>query len=90
MTKYIVQSGRLTVAVCAETAYDAAIEALQWWGADGADVTSVLTAEVTVSRAGSMRRGARFSTFEMQAHARGENPQVAWRRRLGELLEQPN
>ena len=32
MTQYVVHSGSLTIAISAETAYDAAIEALQWWG----------------------------------------------------------
>jgi len=95
MTKFEVLSGPMSITVCAETAYDAAIEALQWWGdctpaVQANDHRWSLAEEVTVRRVGSLRRGTRFATFEMIAHARGENPQAAWRRLLGEMLENPN
>lgn len=95
MTKYEVSSGPMLLTVIAETAYDAVIEALQCWG-ERLPATRVndhrcgLAEDVTVRRVGSTRRGMRFATFEMIAHARCENPQVAWRRLLGEKLENPN
>lgn len=95
MTQYVVHSGPLTVVISAETAYDAAIEALQWWGESpvielNADHRLCLEAELSVTRAGSNRRGARFSTFELLALSRGEEPKVAWRRLLTDLIENPN
>lgn len=92
MAKYVVYSGKLTVVVLAETAYDAAVEALQWWGDRaleenaGRDGAQALEPELTVQRVGSTRRGARFATFEMLACARGEEVQVAWRKRLEALV----
>jgi len=95
MTQYVVHSGPLTVVISAETAYDAAIEALQWWGESpvieaGENHRLCLDAELSVTRSGSNRRGARFSTFELLALSRGEEPKVAWRRLLGTMLECPN
>lgn len=95
MTQYVVQSGPLTVAISAETAYDAAIEALQWWGDSpvieaGKNHRLCLDPELTVCRAGSKRKGARFSTFELLALARGEEPKQAWRRLLRHLIDSPN
>ena len=57
MSKYIVYSGKLTIVVLAETAYDAAVEALQWWGdrpsetnagTDGADSTLQPVIEIRI------------------------------------------
>ena len=95
MTQYVVHSGPLTIVISAETAYDAAIEALQWWGDSpvievGKNHRLCLDAELTVCRSGSNRKGARFATYELIALARGEEPKMAWRRLLGNLLENPN
>lgn len=96
MSQYIVYSGKLTIVVLAETAYDAAVEALQWWGERaceinaGTDGAESLEPEMLVQRLGSSRRGARFATFEMLAHARGESLDVAWRKRLEALVPMAN
>ncbi len=95
MTQYVVHSGPLTIVISAETAYDAAIEALQWWGDSpvieaGKNHRLCLEAELSVTRAGSTRRGARFSTFELLALSRGEEPKMAWRKLLTNLIDNPN
>ncbi len=95
MTQYVVHSGPLTVVISAQTAYDAAIEALQWWGDSpvieaGKDHRLCLDAELNVSRVGSQRRGARFSTFELLALSRNEVPHQAWQRWLGDLMDNAN
>ena len=95
MTQYVVHSGSLTIAISAETAYDAAIEALQWWGDSpiiqaNDECRLCLDPELSVTRPGSTRRGARFSTFELLALSRGEEPKVAWRKRLSDLMDNPN
>ena len=96
MKRYIVQSGPLKVTIVAESAYDAALEAVRWWDdtqspADResnhrANLDAVI--EVRASRA---TRAARcFPTFNLLARASGESPSRAWERVLREKVGQVN
>ena len=87
MKEFFVQSGPLKITVIAEDAHEAAIEALQWWGADreAADLTDHrmdLDAQIEVRPMRSLGHGRRFATFPMLARARGEAAATAWERLL--------
>ena len=84
MFKYQVQSGPLKITLVAETAYDAALEAVRWWGRrtiklrEGEHRQS-LDADLTVQgREGSMKVRDRFATFNLLAEADGNAPEDAW------------
>jgi hypothetical protein len=92
MTEYVVQSGSLKIVLLAESAMEAAIEAVLRWGTG--DVThethrAGFAESVTVQRS---KRGVsrRFATFNVLAHARGECPSEAWRRLLARSVASPN
>jgi|GEM_PF-2200401 hypothetical protein len=85
MTEYVVQSGSLKIVLLAETALDAAIEAVLRWGhgePQSADAHRAgFDERIVVQRAkrGSQRH---FPTFNVLAYARGESAAQAWRRLL--------
>ena len=84
MFEYQVQSGPLKITLVAETAYDAAVEAVRWWGYRTARGTAAahrraLEAELFVrGTAGGNRIQERFSTFNLLAESEGQSAEVAW------------
>ncbi len=96
MFEYQVQSGPLKITLVAETAYDAAVEAVRWWGRRTARGTSAahrrtLEAELTVrSNEGGQRVRERFPTFNLLAESEGQVPEVAWEQLMELAIAQPN
>ena len=96
MKRYIVQSGPLKVAIVAESAYDAALEAVRWWDdaqslADReATHRANLDAVVEVRASRANRPSRLFPTFNLLARAAGESPARAWERVLREQVGQVN
>ena len=85
MTEYVVQSGSLKIVLVAETALEAAIEAVLRWGQGepaSADEHRAGFAERIVVQRGSRGLERRFATFNVLAYARGESARDAWRRVL--------
>lgn len=86
MYEYHIQSGPLKITLVAETAYDAAVEAVRWWGRRTTQVANHrrnLEAEIQVrGREGSARIRERFATFNLLAEADGEAPEIAWEQLL--------
>ena len=87
MKNYVVLSGPLNITIVAPTAYEAALEAVQWWGeghlpAAEADHRQNLAEliEVRADQPGS--RLKRFPTFNLLALSRGESAGAAWERLL--------
>lgn len=87
MKSYFVQSGPLKITIVAPSAYDAAIEAVQWWGAGqspeaNADHRRNLDEQVEVRPERRSQQAKRFATFNLLARAEGEIPSQAWARLL--------
>lgn len=86
MFEYSVQSGPLKITIVAETAYDAALEAVRWWGrrTKGGDTTHRRALEeiLAVRERGQRSSEERFPTFNLLAEAEGEAPENAWDRLL--------
>jgi hypothetical protein len=95
MKSYFVQSGPLKITIVAPSAYDAAIEAVQWWGEGqspdaGADHRRNLEEQVEVRPGRHSRQAKRFATFNLLARAEGEIPSQAWERLLQQSVCGPN
>lgn len=96
MKRYIVQSGPLKVSIVAESAYDAALEAVRWWddSQSPADHESNhranLDAVIEVRASRTTRPARCFPTFNLLARATGESPSRAWERVLREKVGQVN
>jgi hypothetical protein len=96
MQRYQVVSGPLKVTLVAETAYDAAVEAVNWWGrrvsaAHSADHRRQLEAEMQVrGREGNHRIHARFATFNVIAATEHESTESAWNRLLDSAVAHHN
>lgn len=91
MKSYFVQSGPLKITIVAPTAYDAAIEAVQWWGTgreeqSAADHRRNLSEQIEVRRGRKGRLAKRFPTFNLLAQAEGESASQAWERLLQEKV----
>jgi hypothetical protein len=84
MFKYQVQSGPLKITLVAETSYDAAVEAVRWWGErvqqmHGNSHRQALAEDLIVrGQEGSNRVFDRFATFNLLAEAAGQTPEEAW------------
>ncbi|MDX1947705.1 MAG: hypothetical protein SFU86_20075 [Pirellulaceae bacterium] len=94
MHSYFVQSGPLKITIVAESAYDAALEAVKWWDGDAAapdaQHRASLDAVTEVRSARSQRPSRLFPTFNLLARAAGESPSAAWTRVLEQHVGQPN
>ena len=91
MQNYVVLSGPLNITIVAPTAYDAALEAVQWWGeghlsAADADHRCNLDEQIEVRAEQRGSRLKRFPTFNLLAVSRGESPAQAWERLLQEKV----
>ena len=87
MLKYHVESGPLKITLFAESAYEAALEAVAWWG-DRCDANgepqhrNSLADEVRVSRDRQSGEAKRFVTLRLLAQSRGESLRKAWEQLL--------
>lgn len=96
MHSYFVQSGPLKITIVAESAYDAAVEAVKWWDnvdappVRDADHRASLDAVTEVRSARSQRPSRLFPTFNLLARAAGESPSQAWERVLQQHVGQVN
>lgn len=93
MTEYVVQSGSLKIVLVAETALEAAIEAVQRWGhgePSAADEHRAGFAERIVVQRGDRGGRRQFPTFNVLAYARGESASQAWQRLLERNVGSPN
>jgi hypothetical protein len=98
MHTYFVQSGPLKITIVADTAYDAALEAIRWWDAGDAVADNqsearhrqCLDPAVEVRPDPKSRISRRFATFNLLARAAGESPSAAWERLLRERIGQVN
>ena len=88
MNEFHVQSGPLKITIVAETAYDAALEAVRWWGR-GTQVSQsghrrmleeMLSVRSRSSGPKSRTSEERFPTFNLLADDAGETPENAWNR----------
>jgi hypothetical protein len=86
MFEFQVQSGPLKITIVAETAYDAALEAVRWWGRRTAGGASnhrrTLEEILSVRQRGRSASDERFPTFNLLAEAEGEPAESAWDRLL--------
>lgn len=80
MFEYSVQSGPLKITIVAETAYDAAVEAVRWWGRRARQNHRRALDEVLAVRERGQRIPERFPTFNLLAEAEGEPAESAWDR----------
>jgi hypothetical protein len=80
MFEYSVQSGPLKITIVAETAYDAALEAVRWWGRRSAGNHRRSLEEVLAVSERGRRRWERFPTFNLMAEAEQEPAETAWDR----------
>lgn len=80
MHEFTVQSGPLKITIVAETAYDAAVEAVRWWGRRAARNHRRSLEEVLAVRQLGQRAAERFPTFNLLAEAEAESPESAWDR----------
>ncbi|MEX2175921.1 MAG: hypothetical protein WD872_16285 [Pirellulaceae bacterium] len=96
MKNYFVQSGPLKITIVAESAYDAALEAVRWWDeglvptAKGADHRANLDAAIEVRPSRGSRMSRMYPTFSLLARSAGESPAQAWERILRQKSEQLN
>jgi hypothetical protein len=82
MFEFSVQSGPLKITVVAETAYDAAVEAVRWWGRRTSRThRRSLDELLAVCQVGS-RSQQRFPTFNLLHEAENESAENAWDRLL--------
>jgi hypothetical protein len=80
MFEYSVQSGPLKITIVAETAYDAAVEAVRWWGRRAKQNHRCSLDEVLAVRERGQRSAERFPTFNLLAEAEGQAAETAWDR----------
>lgn len=85
MSKFQVQSGSLKITIVAETAYDAAMEAVAWWG----DRTSTMARDEACPKLASdlvvkteKGRISRFPTYPLIARSQGAVGRDAWEKLL--------
>jgi hypothetical protein len=102
MHEFTVKTGKLKITIVAESARDAALEAVQIWEACSLEETqhqrdaahrANLDPLTSVLRIGSLgHRGVerRFATFNLLAAARQESPQEAWDRVLQKCVSSQN
>jgi hypothetical protein len=93
MFEYTVQSGPLKITIVAETAYDAALEAVRWWGRRTAGRRNAHRRsldEVLSVREQGRRSLERFPTFNLLAEAEQEAPELAWDRLIDLALAHNN
>jgi hypothetical protein len=102
MHEFTVTTGTLKITIVAESAHDAALEAVQIWQAPSskemltqrdAAHRANLDPLTSVTRIGfATRRGIerRFATFNLLAAARQESPQEAWDRVLQKCVSSKN
>jgi hypothetical protein len=93
MKSYFVQSGPLKITIVAQSAYDAALEAVRWWddpAPSAATFRGRLDAVTEVRPARSQRVTRLFPTFNLLARASGQSASVAWERVLREHVAQAN
>jgi hypothetical protein len=93
MKQYLVQSGPLKLTIVADSAYDAALEAVRWWddpqpSAGESGHRASLDAVIEVRPQQTSRPARRFPTFNLLARASGESPARAWER-LGQKFQVP-
>ena len=92
MKSYFVESGPLKITIVAPTAYEAAVEAVQWWGMGRseqqaqADHRRSLSELIEVRPSPKSRLAKRFATFNLLAQADGESAAAAWERLLQEKI----
>ena len=96
MQSYEVQSGPLKIFILAETAYDAALEAVRWWddsaseARSGAEHRASLDPAVEVRMAEGQARRTRiartFATVNLLARAAGHSRSEVWSRLLREKV----
>ena len=77
MFEYSVQSGPLKITIVAETTYDAALEAVRWWGRRTSRGHRRSLDEVLAVREPGSRSSERFATFNLLAEADNESPETA-------------
>jgi hypothetical protein len=80
MSEYSVQSGPLKITIVAETAYDAALEAVRWWGRRARQNHRRALDEILAVRERGQRISESFPTFNLLAEAEGEPAETAWDR----------
>lgn len=80
MFEFSVQSGPLKITIVAETAYDAALEAVRWWGRRTSRGHRRSLEEVLAVREVGSRSQQRFATFNLLAKADDESAESAWDR----------
>jgi len=92
MNEFTVQTGKLKITIVAESARDAALEAIQVWEAISREEGQAAQSDaahranldpLTIVRPAG-RRGAerRFPTFNLLAYSHHESPSTAWHRVL--------
>ena len=97
MAKFVVKSGAFRVILVADEAYEAATEAVRWWGETAMDALrdssmeslfvrqgQRLGHEIRVSSQEPGARTQRFSTFSVVAHVKQESVETAWEKLLRE------
>ena len=102
MHEFTVQTGNLQITIVAESARDAALEAVQVWealspaelsrGREAAHRANLEAVTIVRRGNGSARRGSerRFATFNLLAAAHGESPAAAWERVLRQCVGSVN
>ncbi len=82
MFQFTVQSGPLKITLVAETPYDAALEAVRWWGRRSSRGISAhrrsLEEVLAVRQHGMRAREERFPTFNLLAEAEEQSAEMAW------------
>jgi len=90
MSEYSVQSGPLKITIVAETAYDAALEAVRWWGRRARQNHRRALDEILAVRQRGQRMSERFPTFNLLAAAEGEPAEAAWDRLIDLAIANSN
>lgn len=95
MLEFNVKSGPLKITIVAETAYDAALEAVRWWGRripnSQAKHRRSLDEVIQVrERDGSRISEERFPTFNLVAESEDEAPEAAWDRLIDLAIASSN
>lgn len=90
MSEFSVQSGPLKITIVAETAYDAAVEAVRWWGRRARQNHRRALDEVLVVRERGQLMSERFPTFNLLAEAEGEPAETAWDRLIDLAIANSN
>jgi len=84
MFEFQVQSGPLKITIVAETAYDAAVEAVRWWGrrtgGNGSHRRSLEADVIVRPRYESRMWRESFATFNLLAESEDRSPEHEWDR----------